>query len=72
MSSPINTRYHRERTIRTGKTKLAGWSTRDVAQLLKRQGKGMPKAPPVTCPRCGFELTGGTSGDRLVHDHRKR
>ena len=44
MASPINTRYHRERTIRTSRTKLAGWSPGDVAKLLKRQGKGMTAA----------------------------
>jgi hypothetical protein len=84
-SSPINTRYHRERTIRTGRTKLAGWSPKDVAELLakqtvdqiidvKRRSKGMPpaKPPPVLCPRCGHDLTGGTSGDSLVHRNSRR
>jgi hypothetical protein len=45
MSSPINARYHAERTIRVGRNKLAGWSPRDVAQLLKRQAVPGPTAP---------------------------
>ena len=73
-SSPINTRYHRERTIRTGRTKLAGWSPGDVSKLIAKQtlaqvvdtsrrSKGMP---PVLCPRCGYHLT-GAAADGLLH-----
>lgn len=70
-SSPLNTRYHRERTIRTGRAKLAGWSPGDVAKVLKRQGKAMPAAAPVLCPRCGHDLTGANHG-RPGRDQRQR
>ena len=56
MSSPINARYHRDRTIRAGKTKLAGWSPKAVAQLLARQGKGMPAAVAVAQQPSCIEL----------------
>jgi hypothetical protein len=73
MASPINTRYHRERTIRTGRTKLAGWSPGDVAKLLKRQGKGMTAAAaPITCPRCGHNLTTGADDGRTTGQHHRQ
>jgi hypothetical protein len=37
MSSPLNARYHRDRTIRAGRSKLAGWSPRDIAKLAGRE-----------------------------------
>lgn len=37
MSSPQNQRYHRDRTIRAGRSKLAGWSPRDIAKLAGRE-----------------------------------
>jgi hypothetical protein len=37
MSSPINARYHAERTIRAGRSKLTGWSPADIARLVKKQ-----------------------------------
>lgn len=37
MSSPINLRYHKERAIRAGRSKLAGWSPKDIASLVERQ-----------------------------------
>jgi hypothetical protein len=42
MSSPINARYHRERTIRAGRSKLNGWSPTDIARIVKKQ-----RAPDV-------------------------
>jgi hypothetical protein len=37
MSSPIHARYVAERTIRSGRSKLAGWSPKDIAALVARQ-----------------------------------
>jgi hypothetical protein len=54
MGSPINQRYHRERTIRAGRSKLAGWTVRDLAKLVKKQQQAQPA---IVCPRCGHRLT---------------
>lgn len=54
MGSPINQRYHRERSIRAGRSKLAGWTVRDLAKLVKKQQQAQPA---IVCPRCGHRLT---------------
>jgi hypothetical protein len=56
MGSPINQRYHRERSIRAGRSKLAGWTVRDLAKLVNKQ-QAQPAQPAIVCPRCGHRLT---------------
>jgi len=41
--SGINQRYHSKRIVRCRGAKLAGWSPKDVAKLMKRSKEGPPE-----------------------------
>jgi ribosomal protein S27AE len=51
--SILNKLYHAKRAVRGAGRRLAGWSTDDVAKLLKRQEQPKHSHPSITCPRCG-------------------